>query len=318
MPQRRTKSKARHKQLSDAEWLVVRDLFEAGGMSNRQIAAHFENRITEAAVRARAKRDPNDIWQKFDVHRTEIVRMALEPRLEGDTPKSPDSARSDAPSDSANSDSSTPPPIAETVVARGADRPSSQAYAQVRSETMRPRTLRNLQREAQQDLDDMARGLLNAQSLLALIDSEVNNLIDRSQCIGMSQSDDPDAGFFGVDAKRINDLAAANGRAIEQIRKIRGMDEAVPDEISSLKVLVDAGWLPPELLVEALKRFQALKPSLRADFRSHYTLQEGAEFEKGSVLQVEIEPEVEPEVNPEDEPEFGPEVDPVYGSEEED
>lgn len=287
MPKRRTKSKAKHQPLTEAEWLVVRDLYEGGGMSNRQIAAHMENRITEAAVRARARRNPEDLWQKFEVQRHQIVQMALEPRPVAPTPEIPDRSRSSPSENSANPTSRTPPPSAEPVAASGPATASSQAYAQVRAETMHPRSLRNLQREAQQDLDDMSSALLNARNLLTLINSEVSNLTDRSEAIGYAQQDGGDRQSFGIDAKRINDLATANGRAIEQIRKIRGMDEVVPDEIAALKVLVDAGWLPPELLVEALKRFQSLKPSLRNDFRNHYTLNEEVQFENGSILEIE-------------------------------
>ena len=261
------RSKKKPRKLTDKDWDLIRRLYETDGMSNYRIADEYN--ITEGAIRGRAKRGD---WKRMGVTPLQIAEAALEGH------EAPRSQSTNLP----QSDSGPP-------IAHGDERSGGEGGAGVDLEGRPARTdranfergerrkekvhidcldradLPHLRRESLSNEDAMLMGIQNAQDLMTLIGSEVRNLTERSGDFGEED-------VFPVDSKRINDLATANGKAIEQIRKIRGMDRELPDEIEALQVLVEASWLPMELLVEAMKRFQSLKPALQRDFREHYAL----------------------------------------------
>lgn len=261
------RSKKKPRKLTDKDWDLIRQLYETDGMSNYRIADEYN--ITEGAVRGRAKRGN---WQRMGVTPLQTAEAALEgyktPRTQ-----SPNFPQSDSGSTIAHGDARSSSERAASVDLEGeparTDRANAEGgkrYAQkVHIDCLDRSDLPYLRRESLSNEDAMLMGIQNAQDLMTLIGSEVHNLTERSGDFGEED-------VFPVDSKRINDLATANGKAIEQIRKIRGMDRELPDEIQALQVLVEAGWLPMELLLEAMKRFQSLKPALQRDFREHYAL----------------------------------------------
>lgn len=99
-----------------------------------------------------------------------------------------------------------------------------------------------------EDIEDMQMALMNARQCL--------------RSLGM---------FIGgaAEAKELKTLLEANGLAMEQIRRIRGLDEPKKfDELEALKILVDARWLPKDLLVAVGEHYGKLKPNIKTAFQA--------------------------------------------------
>lgn len=265
------------------DWGKIEAQYRAALLSNRQIAeAHG---ITEGAIRKRAKAEN---WIKDGNVRPDLVNV----HFQGEMGKA---STSDFPQSEFTETSGTQrDPIDQQLLPESVlekDEPMDELMRTERIEAgsryagngshhnNREARERYAQREAyrliyqaaQEDISDMDLGLANARMLLEITASELDNILQRSRNLSVQGHviDDDDAPK-GVDSRRLDNLVKVNTRAIEMIRQIRGLDKELPDEIQAIKVLVEAGWLPMEILLQVLNQFRMLKPNLERDFREHF------------------------------------------------
>jgi hypothetical protein len=225
----------------ETDWIAIEGAYRANILSTRAIGR--DNGVSEGAIRKRAKergwqRDPSST-------KREIVKAHFAGNPQ--TPESP-STRSEPESTQVRTEVCEPlatlPP--EPVYARYARTPQRVAATSIAD-------------AANQDIEDMESALFNARKALQV----AGEYLETQFCGDMETGRMPDP-------RNLKAIVDANGAAIEQIRRIRGLDNKVGDELEALKLLVTAGWVPDELLVAAFSEYRRLKPAIKTAFSGHF------------------------------------------------
>lgn len=222
----------------ETDWIAIEGAYRASILSTRAIAR--EHGLSEGAIRKKAKeqnwhRDPSGT-------KREIVKAHF-----AGNPQDP-STRSRSVSTQVRSEQCVPPtkPEPEKVYAPYAHTPQRIAATTIAD-------------AAAQDIADMEIGLDNARKILGVVGDYLETQFDSNFETGRKP-----------DPRNLKAIADANGVAIEQIRRIRGLDSKVGDELEALKLLVTAGWIPDELLVATFAQYRQLKPAIKTAFSGHF------------------------------------------------
>ena len=241
---RRTKAKkAKTKAKTEGiDWITVEGQYRANLISIRGIARLYN--ISDSGIRKRAlehnwSRDPN-------ATKKEIVRAAM-------AGKPPDGDEAQTSNLSLQNKERT-----KTVASKRVQPQVAVNRAQpARSGNVA--TANMIAGAALEDIRDMRAGLHNARRILEVANQYLDTQFEL----------DPHTNRM-VDPRYLKAVADASASAIDQIRKIRELDSRIPDELEALKLLVNAGWMPDELLTAAFQEYRAFKPSMRGVFQQHF------------------------------------------------
>ena len=236
------RTKAKKGQSDGIDWIAIEGQYRANLLSIRGIARQHD--ISEGGIRNRAilykwARDPSGT-------KREIVRAALA----GDD-------SNEAPSQNNNFNLREDKPA----------QPPRHQMVQIQVPVSKTQPVRNghastatlIAEAALEDIRDMRAGLHNARRILEVA----------TQYLDTQFEIDPSTNRM-VDPRYLKSVADASAAAIDQIRKIRDLDSKIPDELEALKLLVNAGWMPDELLTAAFQEYRAFKPSMRGVFQQHF------------------------------------------------
>ncbi len=109
-----------------------------------------------------------------------------------------------------------------------------------------------------QDIADMESGLYNARKALEVIGEYLDTQFDPNLDTGRLP-----------DPRALQSLLTANGAAIDQIRRIRGLDVPQIDEMEAVKLLFNAGWLPDDMVAAIYGAVSPVKGNVQAIFANH-------------------------------------------------
>jgi len=224
------RTKAKKTKTDSIDWITIEGQYRANLLSIRGIARLHG--VSDGGIRSRAKdykwvRNPSDT-------KREVVRAAMA----GHSPEN-DSSQND---DHIN-DRKEP---AQTIAPKRVQVQAGVNRTQ-RARSGNAATANTIADAALEDIRDMRAGLHNARRILEVATQYLDTQFEL----------DPHTNRM-VDPRYLKAVADASAAAIDQIRKIRELDSKIPDELEALKLLVNAGWMPDELLTAAFQEYRAL------------------------------------------------------------
>jgi hypothetical protein len=244
--------------MKDVDWNSIEVAYRANTASNRALAKMYG--ISEGSIRKKATqlnwtRDAAAVKRgRVNAHfsGSEVVPQSSSRADRGQNARSPQKNTQSLPAGGSVSGQGS-----GEIAQVGEVRDRSDRVPRSRTD-LKARLAQAIDEAVSQDIADMETGLYNARKALQVIGEYLETQFDPNMDTGRLP-----------DPRALQSLLTANGAAIDQIRRIRGLDVPQIDEMEAVKLLFNAGWLPDEMVAAIYGAVSPVKGNVQAIFANH-------------------------------------------------